>query len=345
MKNKNRLDHIVFLRAIAILLVVFAHATRSVDSPNQHMYSPVFTPWLEMTIRSYIYSFHMPLFFWISGYVFYYSSIERSKNNNLLLQIVNKIKRLVIPMYAISFLVLLPSILLFGHVNVDLLHQFKLFVFASNNDHLWFLRDLFIIFVIVLPFAKTLDSNSKLVPLLFVLIWTFLYYCKLPYVGGAIKYLAFFIIGFYWRKYEDIFGRINTLYYFMIVFVVHFFLLFSRKIIEFPAPTEPILWYITAILGVYYMYIVAILLIGKVKVSKLWELTKMIDNSSYSIYLWHVPFLYIVLYLSHKFEIHSSFIRVMASFFVGLIASIYIHYFLSNTKKISVLFGIPIRNR
>jgi hypothetical protein len=53
--QRQKIDYIVLLRAAAIILVVFAHATRSVHSPNPHMYSPLITPCWEIAIKDYIF--------------------------------------------------------------------------------------------------------------------------------------------------------------------------------------------------------------------------------------------------------------------------------------------------
>lgn len=341
--NKNKLDHIVLLRSIAIILVVFGHATRSMFVPNPHMYSPVFTPWWETNIRSYIYSFHMPLFFWISGFVFYYSSMHRSKVKSIFPQIVGKVKRLVVPMYTVSFFVLLPTIILFGHVNDSLLQQVKLFVLAANNDHLWFLKSLFLIFVIVIPLASVLDANSKL---LFSLpfIWGVLYLLKIPYLESPIKYLPFFIIGFYWCKYEHKFHKLNSVNSFVFLFVMHFLVLLINKLELFQI-NGTLVWYLVATMGIYYMYVFASISVNRISKSRLWNITELIDKSSYSIYLWHVSFLYFVLYLFSKFSLDNSVIRVVFSFLLGLSGSLVIHYVLSKAGKISVLFGIPSKNK
>ena len=113
------------MRVIAIVLVVLGHATRDINVPNLHMYGPTFTPYFEVALRKYIYSFHMPLFFWITGYVFFYSTFEHQNKINRIDELIKKAKRLLIPLYAASFLVYLPVILCFGHPNGSITYMHK----------------------------------------------------------------------------------------------------------------------------------------------------------------------------------------------------------------------------
>lgn len=343
MNTRNKLDHIVLLRAVAIILVVFAHATRDMHFPNSHMHSPGFTPWWEVSIKSYIYSFHMPLFFWISGYVFYYSTIKKSNTKGVLIQVVGKFSRLIIPMWAISLIVLLPAIIFFGHINGSLSNQVKLFILGSDNDHLWFLKSLFFIFVLVIPMRRFLESNSKFLFIL-PLLWLGLDYWSLSHVSSAIKYFPFFMIGFYWCEYEYKLTKPNSIYFIFVAFAVHT-MLFVLNRVDLINPIDRVLWYLTAIAGIYYVYSMMCIAVNKAKSSKLWNGVILVESSSYSIYLWHVPLLYFILFLFWKFDFNNSLARITVSFFVGLSGSICIHYLLTKTKKIAVLFGVSSKSK
>ena len=65
----QRIDWIDALKGFAIITVVIGHcATDCMSSGNYPAYKSLIN-----AIYSFIYSFHMPLFFTISGYVFYLS--------------------------------------------------------------------------------------------------------------------------------------------------------------------------------------------------------------------------------------------------------------------------------
>lgn len=63
MRNYNRLDWVDLSKAIGIILVVYGHVARGLDSAGM-------TFALFKSVDSIIYSFHMPLFFVLSGFFF-----------------------------------------------------------------------------------------------------------------------------------------------------------------------------------------------------------------------------------------------------------------------------------
>jgi len=82
---KDRIYWIDTLRALAIVLMVFAHTNHTEAN-------------IESAIK-YIYSFHMPLFFFVSGLIFYPEKFQGPKEF-----IFRKISTLLIPYFFFSFL-------------------------------------------------------------------------------------------------------------------------------------------------------------------------------------------------------------------------------------------------
>ncbi len=339
------INHIILLRVIAIILVVFAHATRDIHSPNLHMYTPQIMAWWEISIKHYIYSFHMPLFFWISGFVFYFSVVENKKKNNFLNQMFGKFKRLIIPLYATSFLVLLPTIFFFGHFNESFIHQIKLFILSQNNDHLWFLKTLFIIFIIYIPLNNFKRNDSNLFYITVIILWTIVYYNKqiIPNTfHEALRYIPFFIIGSLSRKYEFSVDKIKYIILFSIFFLLHLMLLVFKSKITIYIPND-LFYYLTAFMGIYFMYFFSKAVHENLSYTKLWILIKKVDAVSYSIYLFHVSFLYFILFINYKLNINIPEIRIALSFILGLLFPIYIHGYLSKHKILSYAFSIPFK--
>lgn len=87
MNSGGRLEWIDVLKCLGMLLVVVGHASHG-GTPD--------------TYRYYIYSFHMPLFFIISGMTFYLQCQKRSFDFVSLVK--NKAKGLVWPYFVLSFL-------------------------------------------------------------------------------------------------------------------------------------------------------------------------------------------------------------------------------------------------
>lgn len=69
----KRIEWIDALKGFAILTVVIGHCTT--DSMASHTYAD-YAVWIQM-IYDFVYSFHMPLFFMVSGYVFYLTKSYR----------------------------------------------------------------------------------------------------------------------------------------------------------------------------------------------------------------------------------------------------------------------------
>lgn len=104
MKNQR----IVNLRAIAIILVVLGHSI-ILYSSNWNLYQTNVTcPPLD-NLKKFIDVVQMPLFFSLSGYLFWYSQKKKKPFDTFVL---DKIKRLVIPYLVFAIAWLLPIRLL-----------------------------------------------------------------------------------------------------------------------------------------------------------------------------------------------------------------------------------------
>ena len=108
--------NITLLRTIAILLVVIGHITFVFT--GSWVFKMPENPSIVIILCKLIYTFHMPVFISISGYLFYYTIIE--KNSNILLKeyIIKKLKRLIIPFCTVLILWVIPIKILAGYYKV-----------------------------------------------------------------------------------------------------------------------------------------------------------------------------------------------------------------------------------
>jgi len=83
--KEKRLDWIDIAKGYGIILVIFAHLK-------------------NWSFNNYIYSFHLPLFFFLSGYVF-------KANNTFLDSILKKIKGLIIPYFMLGIPMVIFTVL------------------------------------------------------------------------------------------------------------------------------------------------------------------------------------------------------------------------------------------
>jgi fucose 4-O-acetylase-like acetyltransferase len=211
--SKKRIEWIDTARGLGILLVVLGH----VDPP------------INWTI--FIYTFHMPLFFFLSGYLF-----SINKHNTLGIFLRNKSRTLLIPYFSFSILSLAFSIGLsiFSSGDFNILKSL-LGIFYSNgingwmnyNIALWFLTCLFVVETMFYFIAKKV-KNLKLL-FFFVVMFSVLGYMdslympiRLPWsIDISFSAIVFFGLGFLSKKYE--FDKIlfeNKAFFFIIPLLV-----------------------------------------------------------------------------------------------------------------------------
>lgn len=134
-------------KGIGIVLVVIGH------------YIPDNAPSWYIGFVSFVYHFHMPLFFMIAGF-FYERSIKKIGYWRF---VRSKFERLMFPYFILSWAIIGIKILVDGFMQVDhpvsISALYRVFYFPEAGYFLWFVYVLFLIFCIV-PVFK---SGNRLV--------------------------------------------------------------------------------------------------------------------------------------------------------------------------------------
>jgi len=156
-------DWVEYAKGIGIILVVYGHVARGVFNAGMSKNVELFK-----LVDSIIYSFHMPLFFFISG-LFFVSSIRRRTAKGLLF---SKLDTIAYPYLVWSLIqgfvkLLVGPVTNFG-MELDELYS----ILWRPIDQFWFLYVLFLIFVIMTVVYK-LISNVSLLFILSVLLFVF----------------------------------------------------------------------------------------------------------------------------------------------------------------------------
>ena len=132
--KKQYFNEINIMRGMAVLCVVIGHS-----------FNPTETPTILGFIKSFVYCFHMPAFFFISGFL---EGEKRRSISEKKQAIVKKAKRLMVPYF---FLTVVTAVLklLFGAFARNPLNYSTLAVdvlIGRNNPNggLWFLYALFV---------------------------------------------------------------------------------------------------------------------------------------------------------------------------------------------------------
>lgn len=178
--SNQRLQYIDALRGLAIFLVILAHAFMFNGlSPVNEPESPLACFWYNA-----MFYFHLPLFFFISGY-FLSDTPQNFKNTSL--QIWKKVRQLFIPFLVCSFLLAL----------------WKGYTY-------WFLKTLFCFFLLCYPLNYIkYKLNGKVNIVVSLLYYVFvsvigILFSKMPVLGFVfdfrLEYFVFFILGFLNKK-------------------------------------------------------------------------------------------------------------------------------------------------
>lgn len=203
MKNKigNRYD---WLKVTATVLVVLAHATRMYTGfgvVNPAVGSPVLAELTDL-----IYSFHMPLFLFLSGAVYSMCVLDLGKYGDTGKFLRNKAKRLLIPYFALGFFYVAPVMCLLGFDGRGYFsYCLDGILLARDSRHLWYLLVLFWIFAVCALGSKLpIKPNS-------ILVWLVL--ARFSYYAGdysptlclnrVILYAHYFVAGYIVNKYKE----------------------------------------------------------------------------------------------------------------------------------------------
>jgi len=342
-KNNPLLVNIIILRVIAIILVVLGHSLRNMEAPNLHLFFPYYTSEIEVFIKNYIYSFHMPLFFFISGYVFYFINTKKEKNYSISIELKKKFKRLIIPLYATSFLILLPTMFIFGNLNISILKQSIFMLQMVSNDHLWFLEALFLIFILIIPISSYV-KKQKIFTLIVIVGLTILLYINIPlhvsFLSILFKYLPYFVLGIITQKLNFTSTKKTYLFIGLFLLIIHFIGFLILNNFYYMDINNKYVVYVLAMLGIYAYYSLATYISHLEIPSSIWEKILILDNNSFSIYLFHVVVLYIILYFNRYFTIENNWFRIISVLIFGILLPIYIQKILSKNKFTSFLFSI-----
>ena len=190
----SRNTYIDVTRAIAIILVVIGHCIQYGSGIEFYESSSFFA----QPLFKFIYSFHMPLFMLISGYLCRYSITKRNINSF----IIDKAKGVLLPL--ISWHTLYQILLLStGYQNISA----EVFILSYFHT-LWFLRALFVCYIINFLIYKWGHDHLSLYITLIL---------SLPFISNRILpdvfvfTIPFFFAGYLYNKYQEKLSLIRKL--------------------------------------------------------------------------------------------------------------------------------------
>jgi fucose 4-O-acetylase-like acetyltransferase len=220
----KRIDFIDAIRGLAIILVVMGHAIAwnypdwkdicmfDPSQPKNHMAGGV--------VWQIIYSFHMALFFMVSGYLSGTSIIDKK---NYWDKIKNKTFRLLIPYFATGYLI----------------------YFVRGNWGYWFLLTLYemsLLWIILFVLLKKLNPTSALWKDILVMALVYgvlrglsIFSLTAAYIDtNLLKYFIPFCFGCLMKRHRVIENTIKEGKIFTVCLVLFFLLFISRYLTEIP---------------------------------------------------------------------------------------------------------------
>lgn len=237
---QSRLEWVDLAKGFGIILVVIGHTT------------------LPIEIRKWIYSFHMPLFFYLSGYFF------KSGKYSFLDFFIKRCRTLLIPFMSFVF---------FNWIGFDLLHlwwgesTYDIINVLKNGpkDPIWFLTTLFVVEIChhaidhIVKIINNLKTQGAIWFILCVILVVINYLIihvaniKLPYEMIYVPhYLMFYIVGRnHWINIVD------KIAYFQIIILLVIDLLLEYNL-PYGIGLNPkillyVLSYLVALLGVFWL--------------------------------------------------------------------------------------------
>lgn len=198
-------NNIFFLQTLGIILVVVGHAF---FNNGDHI------------ACQWIYTFHMPLFFFISGYLLEYTSAKkgiRIADRDTKKFLSRKAIRLLVPYVFWGTLVFLPKALLASFSVRPIDASFSSYVYMMVHPYknvigsLWFLPTLFLVFMVAIFLFKLgsrFSINGKLnfsvLFFLVVSIFTYYDYEQIFNYEGVIYYIFYFLWGAWLARHYPI---------------------------------------------------------------------------------------------------------------------------------------------
>ena len=262
-KEKKYYNDINIMRGMAVLCVVIGHSFNATDTPT-------FLGFL----KSFVYCFHMPAFFFISGFLVKKQSLNW---NTKLKKIAHKAKRLMVP-YLFLTVVSIGLKVLFGVFARNPLNYNTLLIdilVGRNNPNggLWFLYALFVISLMGI-LLNEIDCRIMLsVTFVLYMINVFAFQQSDQILGYFVNYAWFYFGGTVVREhfYELIInsklirtmkGRIITVLAVVLYVAVAFYKIYYLNS-----------WWLSClvtILGIFWLFVIAAQADMLVKGKKIW---------------------------------------------------------------------------
>lgn len=195
--NKIRIDWIDLAKGISIILIIFAHNLEWYSSGTGY----------KTGVLPIIYSFHVPIFFFCSGFLF-------KVKDNFLVFLKKRAKSMLLPYFTFSVcFVIFNFIKIYIFKSQDDVNIIETIISLATQNHynvLWFILVLFFVEIVAYFVVKTVNSNHKFTGIWLVMsfaiaiLYYYLIYRNLIFSLDEVIYaLPFFLCGYTIKNYEE----------------------------------------------------------------------------------------------------------------------------------------------
>jgi fucose 4-O-acetylase-like acetyltransferase len=196
--NNLKINWIITAQIIGCILVVYGH--------SYHVPPELEIPLFWRRIHQFVYSFHMPLFVFVSGYLFGFQTNIKDYNSKMYIK--KRAVKLLIPYFVLSLFAFLPKIITSYHFtihdevpnSIDLVYILQSFFSPRDSvwGHFWFLPLLFFLQIIGLVLYK-LTKNLRIYFLSLLFTFPLLYIDNITSwfsVNDICRFLFWYLLGF-----------------------------------------------------------------------------------------------------------------------------------------------------
>lgn len=340
--KKLRFVELDLYKAILCMLVVFGHSiTQSIRLnivANNTFYI--------------LYTFHMPVFFIISGITYY--NFERKYKLKDYFE--KKVLRLIIPYVSITIFVYvvfnITSIILNNLINANLefynwrkIIQGLILSYSNIAKHLWFIYVLFIINIISKLLGTFIEKNKLMYIVISLILSVYAYrYTESEYslIARVLYYNFYFQIGnmvlnSIFKNKNFIINKLRFIVIFSSVFVVNNLLLLTLR--NNNNLNQTIKWFFLLVSTITIFNIILIL-IEYCKNNKYFvEIFSIISKYNFEIYLLHNPFITLgsVTFLTKILNV-TPIVAIVIGTILGIVIPIFISkYFIRKNKILKLI--------
>lgn len=191
--SDKKISYIGFMQIIGPIFVVLGHSLNGFESRGV---------WYVFS-KEWIYLFHMPLFFLVSGYLLSFKGYLGKRSYSQF--VFAKFKRLLIPYLVWNLLFWIPKFFAQNYISdsapLNMAEVLKAFLFPRQNvwGHTWFLMGLFTVYLSAPLFQKIFQAKRLWISIGAIIVCIVLYILPIDTEFFALsdlhKDLLFFVIG------------------------------------------------------------------------------------------------------------------------------------------------------